>query len=328
MLNNEYKFRDAFKEFNSLDNLKKLDTNKDGKVELKEIKKADIDNDGVISDSEFDKVGINSKVIQDELTSKLPNLKESSINPNQIVFKVKDIYKKINDLKPKNDNDLLYPSSMTLETKKEPNHRVSEEIHEKYLTIKSLLKDSKIFDKFNNVFNQIDSKDEKKINSFLDETIMKIPFNLDKDQLVLNSAKRNIPIIPDKNLSNFVVGFIPLAAQRLINSDTFRQTNNEEKIENRANLSSITKSGNCVEHASFSAIESKKLGAKRVEIFGLDIQSGHAFVVINRDKNSSPSEPTTWGKNCIIIDSWQDKAYKSTDYFKHMKIKPFVDFEM
>lgn len=340
MLNNEYKFRDSFKEFNSLDNLKRLNTNKDGEIDLKEIKKADIDNDGVISDSEFDKLGINSKVIQDELTSKLPNLKNSSINPNQIVFKVKDIDKKINDLKPKNNNDVLYPSFVTLESKKEPNHRASEDIHEKYLTVKSLLKNQSLFNKFNDAFNKINPKDENKLNFLLDETIKKIPFNLDKADLVLKSAKINIPRIVDRwNLSDlspitsFGLLYVRLSSKNINELDRLSDINNQSfKQEGYAeNLATQAKSvgvGNCSEHAAFSAIESKKLGAQKVEVFGLNIQGGHAFVVINRDKNSKDSEPNTWGDKCIVIDSWRNITYNSSDYFKFNDIKPFIDAEI
>ncbi len=330
MVNSEYKFRDSFKEFNSLDNLKKLDLNKDGKVDLKEIKKLDIDNDGVINDSEFDKVGINSKVVQDEITIKLPNLKESSIKPNHVVFRVKEIDKKINQLKPKNNNDVLYPSSITLESKTETNHRISEDIHNKYLNVKYLIKDSKVFAKFNNIFNKIDPKDENKLNTFLDESIKKLPFNLDKANLVLKFAKQNIPIIQDRSISEKFIGAIQLRTQRFVNGDLNVQiNNNNNKIENRARLSSITGVGNCIEHASFSAVEEKKLGAKRVEIFGLDIESGHAFTVVNRNINSDDSNPKTCCNNCIIIDSWSDKTYSSSDFFKNIKegLGIFSDYE-
>lgn len=41
-----------------------------------------------------------------------------------------------------------------------------------------------------------------------------------------------------------------------------------------------------------------------VEYFALVKGYDHAFTVINRDLNSDPNNPATWGNNAIIIDSW------------------------
>ncbi|MEK7433193.1 MAG: hypothetical protein AABZ74_08685 [Cyanobacteriota bacterium] len=172
MLNSEYKSRDSFKEANSWNSFKKFDENKDGKINLNEIKKLDTDGDGVLSDSEFENTGITSKVVQDEITSKIPNLK-SKINPVEVVFITKQADEKIENLKCKK-NECLTPSSLSLKSKNEPNHRVSEEIHNKYLTIKSLLSDSVTFNKFENVLNKISNKSEKEINSFLDKSLTKL----------------------------------------------------------------------------------------------------------------------------------------------------------
>lgn len=41
-----------------------------------------------------------------------------------------------------------------------------------------------------------------------------------------------------------------------------------------------------------------------LEYFALNEGFNHAFTVVNRDLNSNPQDPKTWGENAIIIDSW------------------------
>ncbi|MEK7434559.1 MAG: hypothetical protein AABZ74_15610 [Cyanobacteriota bacterium] len=62
------------------------------------------------------------------------------------------------------------------------------------------------------------------------------------------------------------------------------------------------------------------------EIFGMKINSGHAFVVINRDVGADESKMSTWGKNAIIIDSWSGIAFKAKDYPSDIKNKKHEQF--
>lgn len=51
-----------------------------------------------------------------------------------------------------------------------------------------------------------------------------------------------------------------------------------------------------------------------------EIQNGdHVILVLNRDQNSNPQDPATWGKNAVICDPWSNKSYKASEYLVHLK---------
>lgn len=71
------------------------------------------------------------------------------------------------------------------------------------------------------------------------------------------------------------------------------------------------KIGNCFE-MSYAGLHEFLLDKtiKRVEVFrifkdGQNEGGDHAFIVINRKKNSDVSDFTTWGTHCLILDSWK-----------------------
>lgn len=44
----------------------------------------------------------------------------------------------------------------------------------------------------------------------------------------------------------------------------------------------------------------------------------HAFVVLNRSESTNEKAPLTWGKDCWIADSWDNKVVHSKDYWDEM----------
>lgn len=77
--------------------------------------------------------------------------------------------------------------------------------------------------------------------------------------------------------------------------------------------------GNCYEYAC-TALMYLYQGNYNVsaELFKLP-NKDHVFLVLNRDKNSDPKNPLTWGFNCVVCDPFQreksDRVYLSQEYF-------------
>lgn len=84
--------------------------------------------------------------------------------------------------------------------------------------------------------------------------------------------------------------------------------------------------GNCADRAKFNIVAAIEFPIHRyelsavkanangitIEYFGLNGSYNHSFVVVNRDLNSDPNKPETWGKHAIIIDSWWNLHNKSS----------------
>lgn len=72
--------------------------------------------------------------------------------------------------------------------------------------------------------------------------------------------------------------------------------------------------GNCGELAFFAAIMVKELGytgaVECIEFKKYD----HIFVVLNRPKNSDPSDPSTWGEDTIILEPWLKTSFSAKDF--------------
>ena len=310
MVNSEYKSRQICNEIESWNNVKKLDTNKDGKIKLDELKKLDVAKngtyeDGVISDLEFNEKGITNIVVQDQITSKIPNLK-NKIDPidNRVIFTTKQINEKILDLNCKKESIGCYENDYTIkplninikeitnpnfknilknpnlpETNKpcsqplksaekisEPMHRISDNIHNKYLKVKSLLSPEK-FQSFENVLNKKE-RDPQKVNVALDKLLAKIdPFDISDGYKVISEVKNKIVGVADqrRNLKEIASSPIKGSATYLtrklagiinvlnssnnngINDQNFTDSNQVRTI---ASISAFTGFGNCGELAA------------------------------------------------------------------------------
>lgn len=344
MFNNDYSSRKFLQEKDSWNKLKSLDVNKDNNLDLNEMKKLDTDNDGVISDLEFDNIAIKNTVVKDEINSRLPNVSSNKLSPidNRVVFNIDSINKKINNLSNKEDM-LLRNSSIDflLSSKKihkhdelkVPNYRLSDDIHDKYLRIKSILNNS-MFNKFESALNRI-SNDKNKVNDFLDKTLYKIdPFSLSDAYKILSKVESKVPHIGDKFTNNPNVEELmatPLALSRVAGNRLYNSTFKGFNFENKDQMSSVAKTseylnaGNCGELAAVGAYEAKKLKLGKVEFFSVQYSENsnhnHVFIVLNRENNTNEKDPKSWGKNCIVLDPWTKETYPSKDFFNHDVMK-------
>lgn len=79
-----------------------------------------------------------------------------------------------------------------------------------------------------------------------------------------------------------------------------------------------TRTGFCDEIAKLSLVKIlKKYLGERVEYYGANLGDdcdGHAFLVINRAKDSDVTEFSTWGDECIIFDAWNETVTTVLDY--------------
>ncbi len=84
-------------------------------------------------------------------------------------------------------------------------------------------------------------------------------------------------------------------------------------------LSLISSSGNCDEFTKqafdFILYHDNSIKAEVYEIQGGD----HVFLVLNRDPNSDPSDPDTWGKKAVICDPWANSVYYALNFRHHLK---------
>lgn len=71
--------------------------------------------------------------------------------------------------------------------------------------------------------------------------------------------------------------------------------------------------GNCGENASLALdyIANNEPEAS-AEIYQLDPAVDHVFCVVDRDKNSDPNKPETWGQNAFVCDPWADQVYSAS----------------
>jgi RHS repeat-associated protein len=95
-------------------------------------------------------------------------------------------------------------------------------------------------------------------------------------------------------------------------------------IRARAAYSAESAVGNCGEKAAVAFVYLKSLTAHPLDF--MVTQSGtllgsHAFVVIGRLKDSSPKDPTTWGRKAVVCDPWDSKVYLASSYFSNMYFK-------
>ncbi|KTC81620.1 pentapeptide repeat-containing protein [Legionella brunensis] len=172
----------------------------------------------------------------------------------------------------------------------------------------------------------------------LDSTNIKpITKNLYSDKITIsptffanNSRKRNLDAI------------LLQTSHEISKQQLNKKRNNELFTENYYNMSSFNprtqdhidamisaevSSGNCGELAFFTAIIAKELGyTGSVECIGFQ-KYDHVFVVLNRPKNSNPNDPSTWGKDTIIIDPWLKTSFPADRFndfwLKHIDLVKF-----
>ncbi|MFN8578287.1 MAG: hypothetical protein U0354_15725 [Candidatus Sericytochromatia bacterium] len=195
----EYSFRNGFKEESSWNNFKKLDTNGDKKISFSEVKKLDKNNDGVLNDKEFENAGITSTVVQDEINVRLPNLKSGDTNPldQRVVFDIKKINEKIDKLKCKGI-DCLSPTYLTLPKLPDPNHRISDTIHTKYLRAKVVMSPTQ----FKDLETKLNSKNmnEVKINNLLNKALETHDlFTMADGYQIIAATKNQVRLVEDQN---------------------------------------------------------------------------------------------------------------------------------
>jgi hypothetical protein len=83
-----------------------------------------------------------------------------------------------------------------------------------------------------------------------------------------------------------------------------------ERLKNKALESGI---GNCHELASLAFWDLKKYFQNKVKVDLYSILGGdHLFIVIGREPNSNPNDPTTWGKNAVVYDPWISSFHQPT----------------
>lgn len=85
--------------------------------------------------------------------------------------------------------------------------------------------------------------------------------------------------------------------------------------------------GNCSElalHAFDYILNHADLDKIHAEIFFIEgkkneADGDHVFLVINREINSDPLLPSTWGKNAWICDPWANKFYPAVEYLNQLQ---------
>lgn len=71
--------------------------------------------------------------------------------------------------------------------------------------------------------------------------------------------------------------------------------------------------GNCAELAMLAMNYIAHNTDNNAEFYNI-INGDHMFVVIGRQMNSDPSDPTTWGDQAFFCDPWSNLVYPSRDY--------------
>lgn len=56
----------------------------------------------------------------------------------------------------------------------------------------------------------------------------------------------------------------------------------------------------------------------RAEVYHI-VNGDHVFLVVNRDPNSDPTKPETWGSEAFICDPWANKVFSASEYQSELK---------
>ncbi len=301
-----------------------INTGNLGKRLLTEAKK--MSSDGKINDKEL------SQLI------KIAKNEDGGLNSDKanLLIGLKTDTRNVQILKSYNFSKNITFNNPIIETNFEkPKEEISQFFHNfndvrqsKYEKIKSLIKNPAQLSSFKDLLYKVSKKPEL-IDNLLDQTIKNLsslkekPFGLDNAKKIVGIVNKKIPYVPDKRDSLMIVPKgLQLEWQRYQNNilRDGHDFSNNRNIENIANYSESISTGNCAELAAVAAVDAKKQGAGRVEIFSILNENhsyNHAFVIVNRDKNSKIDDQSTWGNKSILLDPWTKESYPATDFYKH-----------
>lgn len=110
----------------------------------------------------------------------------------------------------------------------------------------------------------------------------------------------------------------PNAVARIVSGNALSGIDSVESAESAASVARTMGYGNCQEQACVAAVRLKEKGVQNVEVMG---KPNHAFVVIGRDPNSDPSNPSTWGNKAVVCDPWYEEFYSAKDIANHQDNK-------
>lgn len=86
---------------------------------------------------------------------------------------------------------------------------------------------------------------------------------------------------------------------------------NEDEIQFRSEIISACKVGNCAEYSMMAFAEMHRLNfGIRAEIVRIE-KGDHAFLVLGREEKSELNNPSTWGNDAVICDSWAGEVYQA-----------------
>jgi hypothetical protein len=105
--------------------------------------------------------------------------------------------------------------------------------------------------------------------------------------------------------------FLCVLAERHVNEEDSPATV-EAWIVRTAAIAESAGCGNCGEQAAVAFIYLRDRGVHPVE-YAHFVNHDHAFVVLNRSKDSDESKPSTWGNDSIVCDPWKGRAYKAAE---------------
>lgn len=298
----------------------KIDKDKDKNITIEELKALDKNCNGSLDDKEISNLGIK-------------NNKDTKL--------IKDDYK----------NNILEPNKVVFSSNKLNLTRLSQEQLTKYNSIKNSFKDSpKLLEKFHDLLRKYN--DSNSIDRVINRTLYKLnkvnnvkniefsknefeghKFGLDDANKIVQMTNEKIQRVPDKisitsEPINKITSSIKLLANRHYSGIGAFRSLVMGNVEHIANYAERDKIGNCLENACLTASIAKDFkGIKNIEIYAMsDISIGHAFVVINRDKESSESDMSTWGKDAIVLDSWSGIVFRAVDFPSNIEGKKHPEF--
>lgn len=86
-----------------------------------------------------------------------------------------------------------------------------------------------------------------------------------------------------------------------------------DKVENVTHYTSEYKTGNCHEFSYLALGILRKIDpGLNGDVFTIR-RGDHVFLVIDRDPNSDPANPATWGEHAVVCDSWSGAVYPAAE---------------
>jgi hypothetical protein len=103
--------------------------------------------------------------------------------------------------------------------------------------------------------------------------------------------------------------FLCVLAERSVNGEDDAGST-EAWITRTAAIAESTGCGNCGEQSAVAFVYLRDRGVCPLEYMHFT-NHDHAFVVLNRPKNTDESNPGTWGNDAVVCDPWKGRAYKA-----------------